>query len=148
MKEQENKKKQILQFLLLGTHMCMYIKYVKKILPLMSLEIIPNSPSYIVGMLNLSGKSIPVIDLATRLGMQRTSEYSLDQPIVLCGVGEYSIGMIVDKIIDLQDVQDQALQVQKEFIAPNSFFTALVVSHSEQSLLLDIPQILNIKLTL
>ena len=94
-------KLQVLHFVIQNMRLCVELQYVDKILPLVWLEAIPGSPLYFVGMINYAGKSVPVIDLAIRLGLNRSQSYSLDTPIILCSAGIHQTGMIVDKIISL-----------------------------------------------
>src|SRR5579871_1770841 len=102
--EIERPKLQVLHFLVSNVRMCIDLKYIKKVLPLVQLERIPGSPVYLVGLLNLAGKSIPVIDLAMRLGLHRHQAYTIDMPILICFDNEHEVGFIIDKVLGLATI--------------------------------------------
>ncbi len=58
---------------------------------------VPNSPEFIQGIINLRGRVIPVIDLRTRLGMEKT-EVTKDTRIIIVEVNGKTVGFIVDGV--------------------------------------------------
>ena len=56
---------EILQFILDDVSLGCDVTELDQILPMMTLEIIPNAPPYFQGMMNLNGTLIPVFDLAS-----------------------------------------------------------------------------------
>lgn len=138
----------VLHFLLRNVRICIDLHNVDKVMPLTLLENVPGSPPYLVGLMNLAGKSIPVIDLAMRLGLTRDQPYSVDTPIILCTdhTGAHQAGMIVDKIIEITEVNKDHLQMHADFDKPDSAFLAIISMESELSLLININHILTISL--
>jgi len=65
----------LLRFNILQQDMCIVLKYVLKVLPLLELQIVPDAPSYVKGLMNLQGNCVPVIDLAERLGIASWFDY-------------------------------------------------------------------------
>ena len=137
-----NHKFQVLHFLLRDAHFCMEIKYVEKILPLVLIQAVPNSPPHMVGLINHAGKSITVIDLATLLGFDLGKKYSRNTPILLCSDGNHTAGMIIDHVIGLGDVEEKSIQMQKEFETKRSLFLAAITLKTEVALLINTKQIL------
>ena len=58
---------------------------------------VPNSPDFIEGVINLRGRVIPVIDLRTRMGMDR-AESNKDTRIIIVEVSDRTVGFIVDAV--------------------------------------------------
>lgn len=143
-----NTKLQILHFKLLHVRACMEIQYINKVLPLMQLEAIPMSPAYVAGLMNIAGKSIPVIDLAMMLGMKRRNSYSLDVPVLLCSQGTEEIALIVDSVHELATISEAEFQMREEFSHPTSPFLATITIGNELSLLLDMKKIFEFCLSL
>jgi len=138
-------KKQLLQFIVRKTYMCIPLEFVKKTLPLPKVEIIPNAPFYLVGLMNLAGKSVPIIDLATRLGLSRHGEkYTIFNPVMLCQSKTTEIGLVVDEVLGLCEIDEDALQMHEEFNDINSPFLASVLVKNKISLLLNVERILAI----
>lgn len=137
----------MLQVLCFYTHkvrVCMDLQNVVKIENLMTTEFVPGSPSYLVGLMNIADKGVPLIDLGMRLGMTRSDLYTLDTPVILCSDGEREIGMVVDKITGLASIEKNLLKTYDEFNKPDSPFVASAILEGELYLLLDISHILTV----
>lgn len=140
-KSLENQSIHILYCVLQDANICIDLQYIDKILPLLLLEAVPNSPAYLIGLMNLAGKTIPVIDLRLRFGMCRDKSYSVDTPILLCSFNGSTAGLIVDKITGIAEVEKGSLQMHKEFEEPNSPFMGTFTIKENASLLIDMSYI-------
>lgn len=70
---------------------------------------IPHSPPEVVGVMNLRGSIIPIIDLAYKLGMKST-EADQRSAIVVAEVHNMVIGMLVDRVSDILTVSSSQIQ--------------------------------------
>src|SRR3990167_3012334 len=100
---------QILQFTLHDACLGCDVTELEQILPMMTLEIIPNAPPYLQGMMNLNGTLIPIFNLASYLKLKPLS-YDLDTSILLAKTDGKPVGFIVDRVIDLFHVERNAIQ--------------------------------------
>lgn len=114
------------------TRVCLDIKWIKKILPLVQLEMMPNSPDYVVGLLNLANQSIPVIDLGALLHLNRTSLYTLNTPILLCSDGINDVGLLIDSVLTLEASE----AIFPDDAQPAPLILATPTIHGELSLLI------------
>lgn len=64
---------------------------------------LPHSPDYIVGVINLRGTILPIMDLSARLGMG-SSKPSERHVIIVVQVRDKTIGLLVDSVSDILDV--------------------------------------------
>jgi len=64
---------------------------------------LPHSPEYIVGVINLRGTILPIMDLSARLGMG-SSTPSERHVIIVVQVYDKTIGLLVDSVSDILDV--------------------------------------------
>ena len=78
---------------------------------------IPNTPAHVKGVINLRGTVVPVVDLRRRLGMPETSDMKFSA-IVVVTIGTKIVGLFVDEVSDVVDIQDAAVQAPPEFGAP------------------------------
>ena len=69
----------------------------------------PGVPDYIAGMANLRGAIVPVMDLAARLGWERTVASERNAIIVVHSAGK-SCGLIVESVSDLVELPAETLQ--------------------------------------
>jgi purine-binding chemotaxis protein CheW len=65
---------------------------------------IPQAPSYVLGVLNLRGAIVPVLDLRLRFGLSR-EEYSGTTVTVIITVAGRLFGIVVDAVSDVLDVE-------------------------------------------
>ena len=73
------------------------IKYVNEIIGLQQITHIPDTEDFIIGLMNLRGKIIPVIDVRIRFGMEPL-EYNDRTSVIVIDVKSTIIGLIVDEI--------------------------------------------------
>jgi purine-binding chemotaxis protein CheW len=64
---------------------------------------IPQAPSYVLGVLNLRGAIVPVLDLRLRFGLTR-EEYDATTVTVIITVAGRLFGVVVDAVSDVLDV--------------------------------------------
>ena len=90
---------------------------------------IPHSPPEVLGVMNLRGSVIPIIDLAYKLGMSST-EADQRSAIVVAEVHEMIIGMLVDRVSDILTVPRSQIQPIPEAAASlsNSYSEGIITS--------------------
>ena len=70
---------------------------------------LPQTPEYMRGVINLRGAVLPIMDLATRLGLQ-SNEPSERSVIIVVRMGERTIGLLVDAVSDILSVTQDLIQ--------------------------------------
>jgi purine-binding chemotaxis protein CheW len=70
---------------------------------------LPHAPPHVIGVMNLRGTVIPVIDLAARLGMAGMIDSSRSA-IVVAEVGGSVLGLIVDRVSDILSITSDEIQ--------------------------------------
>lgn len=81
------------------------ISYVNEIIAMQPITAIPEVEDYIKGLINLRGKIIPVIDVRVRFKMEPI-EYTDRTCIIVINVKSTVIGLIVEKIAEVDTIQD------------------------------------------
>src|SRR5712671_231992 len=74
---------------------------------------IPQSPAHVLGVLNLRGSIVPIIDLRMRFQLERAEYTALTVIIVLSvesATGRRDIGMVVDGVSDVIDVDNSRVK--------------------------------------
>ena len=99
------------------------IKYVNEIIVLSQITKVPETQDYLIGLINLRGKIIPVIDVRIRFGKEPL-EYNDRTCVIVIDVKSTVIGLIVDAIDEVAafaeneitpppSVSDLAMQAKK-----------------------------------
>lgn len=135
----------LLEFSVQDIHLSIDFRYVERVLPLPLLERVPTGPFFLAGLMNLRGKSIPVIDLGMRLGLMRSVDYSLNAPVLLCTDNDTQVGLIIDKIFGFVEVENESVQMHEKF--DHSPFLGALPLEAGISLLLNPAEILAFSLT-
>lgn len=96
----ENKIVELATFFV-GEALCgMDILKVQEINKLMERTWVPQAPEYVLGVLNLRGKIVTIIDLGKKLGLSATQLSDATRNIIVDSQDEY-IGLLVDRIGDV-----------------------------------------------
>jgi purine-binding chemotaxis protein CheW len=99
------------------------IAQVQEINRMVTITHVPRAPQFMEGVINLRGQLIPIIDLRTRFGMER-SERTKNTRIVVTEIGNKRIGMVVDSVSEvlripveqIEDAPDLVAGVDTEYI--------------------------------
>lgn len=86
---------------------------VQEIIGIPHLSKLPRSPEYVLGVMNLRGMVVPVVDLRLKLGLSLPEDG--DPVAVVMHVGEKVMGAVVDGVRDVLEVAEKNIQVPPEF---------------------------------
>lgn len=103
---------------------------------------LPNSPTYMCGVINLRGAIIPIFDLRARFEMGNT-EADQKNVIIILSVGERIIGILVDTVSDILNALSSAIKPAPNMdIDVHKQFIEGLISHEERMVvLLDIDKL-------
>jgi purine-binding chemotaxis protein CheW len=74
---------------------------------------LPHSPGYMMGVINLRGAVLPILDLSARLGM-KPAEPTARHVIIVAQVHSKIVGLLVDAVSDILTVTDENIQPTPE----------------------------------
>jgi purine-binding chemotaxis protein CheW len=91
------------------------VMYVNTIIQLPRLFKVPQAPGFILGVINLEGNVIPVIDTSVKLGMGPLNLHEQSQVIVMQRKVEdqeslHLLGFVADDVCDVTDVEATKMQ--------------------------------------
>jgi purine-binding chemotaxis protein CheW len=98
---------QYLSFMLGGEEYATDILRVQEIKGWDTVTRVPYSPNYILGVINLRGAIVPIIDLRVRFGLERAAFDSTTVTVVMHvagGRGERIVGVVVDAVSEVYNV--------------------------------------------
>lgn len=79
---------------------------------------IPNSPDFVMGIINLRGEVVPIVDLRRRFGLEPI-EYSANTVVIVVrveeGAGEKTVGLVVDAVADVHDIKGEDMRESPDF---------------------------------
>jgi purine-binding chemotaxis protein CheW len=100
-----------LSFVLAGEAYAASIMDVREILKIRSLTDVPRAPRGVLGVISKRGMVLPVVDLATALGL-RTPDRRLrvSQRVLVVGDGDRACGLRVDAVSEVIKLQTNAIE--------------------------------------
>ena len=91
---------------------------VKEIIGMMTTTPVPSTPSWVLGVINLRGKVIPVVDLRLKFGME-SRPFDDRTCIVVAEVNNQdellNIGVVVDSVNEVANVKEQDVEKTPSF---------------------------------
>lgn len=110
------------------------IGQVREIIRLSAVTPMPNVPETVLGMINVRGKIIPVVDMHRYLGLAPTTA-GLAARIVVIDIGGTSIGLQVDAATDVIRVARASLEAAGEIIPSGSLTNVIGVFNLDDRLI-------------
>ncbi|MFP4698311.1 MAG: chemotaxis protein CheW [Eubacteriales bacterium] len=104
--EEDTQKDKYLTFDIGNEQYGINIKYVIEIIGIQDITEMPEQPIYVKGIINLRGKIIPVIDVRLRF-KKEFRPYNDRTCIIVVDIVGMSIGLIVDSVEEVVDIQEQ-----------------------------------------
>jgi purine-binding chemotaxis protein CheW len=108
---------------------------------------IPHAPPHVLGVLNLRGSIVPIVDLRMRFSLDR-AEYTTITVIIVVSVissaGRRDFGVVVDGVSDVVDVNPEQVKAAPELGAKSAtdYIRGLVPVAERMVVLLDIDRLI------
>ena len=137
-----------LTFSLAGEEYGIGILKVKEIIGMMAITVVPRTPSYVKGVINLRGKVIPVVDLRLKFGMgandctERTCIIVVE---ITVAAEKILTGIIVDSVSEVLNIKGGDIEDTPGFGSKLNmdYILGMAKTGGRVKILLDIDQVLN-----
>lgn len=107
---------------------------------------VPSTPSHVLGVINLRGNIIPIVDIRPALSLPQTS--ASGHQIVIVKHGTVSLGIIVDNVYAVVGVPESSVQAipseqgkQQAGSNPNRFVMGIIQRETGPAALLNIERV-------
>lgn len=104
---------------------------------------LPHAPDFVRGVINLRGSVLPVVDLATRLGIE-SGEPNERSVIIVVDVGGRTVGLRVDAVSDILSIPSGDLQTPPDLVTEeaDAFIRALTIVEGRMIRVLEVGRVL------
>lgn len=115
---------------------------VESIIKLQAITKVPHAPDYVVGVTNLRGSIVPVIDLKARLGLPK-SQSGDDTRIVVAILQDQKVGMVVDAVSQVIEIEDNLIEPAPHMSSSIdvNYIRGIVKINEELVILLDLEKV-------
>ena len=86
----------------------MSIRFVTEIIPMQKPTMVPETPDYVKGIINLRGRIIPLIDMRLKFAKEEIP-YTPRTCIIIIDVDSIVLGLIVEKVNDVLKLNDNQI---------------------------------------
>lgn len=121
---------EIIAFRLNGQEFCVRTTSIREIRGWAPVRPLPHAPYEVLGVMNLRGTVIPIVDLAAKLGMQ-SATINDRSAIVVTDVRGLTIGLLVDGVSDILTVSMDKLQPIPAAAGPTTHYADGIVAHDK-----------------
>lgn len=119
------------------------VAVVQSIERVISITRVPGTPSYVKGVINLSGTVTPIVDLRERLGLEPI-EIDKETRIIIVTLEDFDVGLIVDAANDVIDIPIEAIELQPDVVGSieSDFISGLVKVDKRLFVMLELSNVL------
>ena len=137
-KTQHDELIQLVSFMLDNEEYGVEVLKVREIIRMPTITKMPNTPSYVEGVINLRGKVIPIISMRKRFGLME-SEHSNQTRIMVMDVAGTLTGFIVDAVSEVIRIHSSEIQPPPSMVVSGGIgqeFITGVFNHLERLLII------------
>lgn len=144
----ESQIEQFLTFQLAGEAYGVGILKVQEIRGWEAVRVIPNTPAFIKGVLNLRGSVVPIVDLRERFSLEHCDYTQKTVVIVLCvkhRANTFVMGIVADAVSDVLDIKLDEIKKPPNFGTKidTRYMRGMHVYKNNMIMLLDVDKLLN-----
>ena len=142
-KDKEEIRQEIVSFTIGAQSFCIEIDHVLEIRGWTETTVLPHAPDFVVGMMNLRGTVLPVVDLSMRLGLGKTTP-QLRHVIIIAQIGDKTTGLLVDSVSDILTVKQQDMRATPDVASEKTaaFIKGVYTLESNLVRAIDVHQVL------
>ncbi len=100
---------QVVGFILKDELFGIDILNVEEIIKPVDFTYVPNTKPFVMGVINLRGKIIPIVDLRLKFGLVK-KPIDIESRIIVAHMDEYTVGFIVDKIERVYYIEKKSIE--------------------------------------
>ncbi|HET6969704.1 MAG TPA: chemotaxis protein CheW [Phenylobacterium sp.] len=124
---------EVISLTVAGHAFCIDIFAVREIRGWAAATPLPQAPDYVIGVINLRGTVMPVLDLGARLGLGATDVTSRHVTVVIQRDDDL-VGLVVDEVQETIIIQSDELQPPPHYAATEEVFVDALIPRGGQIL--------------
>ena len=134
-----------LRFSLHNECFAMPLLLVKEVIAYPEITAIPNTPKHFLGIMNLRGQIISIIDLRDKLNIK--NDFNPETTVIICDLKSCTIGIVVDSVDSVLNLKQSEIKQTPEIQGPVSseYINGIVTLDQRLILLIDVMKALDLK---
>lgn len=132
---------QVVTFRLHNEVYALDILYVQEIIRMLPVTHVPLSTEWIAGVINLRGQIIPLITLASRLGLE-VDAAGRNTRFMIVRNRDMALGLIVDEVLEVLRLSARVLEAPPSHLAHRDYIQAVSKQERGMVIVLDLAKVL------
>ncbi len=116
-KNQVSENVKLVVFRLDGQKYALRLAVVERVIPSLEITPLPKAPAIVLGVINIEGNVIPVVNVRKRLNFKEREMQLADQ-IIIARTSKRSIALLVDEVTGLIEYEEQGM-ILPDSVLPN-----------------------------
>ncbi len=112
--KQKNEEKKYLTFRVASETYALNLRKTKEIIKPSKITVVPNTEEYIIGVINLRGQIVPVIDMGERLKLTGDKAAIELRKIIIVEIEDVLIGLMVAQVNEVVEVNEEKIEEVNE----------------------------------
>ena len=139
---EQAEQKQILIFALDEPRYALYLSAVERVVHAVETTALPTAPKFVVGVINMQGQVIPVLDIRSCFGIP-AREINQDDQFILARTSKRLVALVVDSVIGIHELSAQELVTARQILPGTAYIDSLAKIKGDLVLLCDLEQFLS-----
>jgi purine-binding chemotaxis protein CheW len=123
-------------FRLDGERFALPLDHVEIVLRMVSFTPVPDAPPWVIGVIDLHGRVIPVTDLRRRLGRPAKAPYLNDRLLVI-SLAKRTVAVVVDEVTEVLELPVSKVETPPDPLCDSRYLRAVVRREDGLILILD-----------
>lgn len=86
------------------------VMQIREVLRSPEISPVPGAPSYVLGIINLRGNVVAIIDTRSRFGLPSHEEIDDASRILILEAGDYVVGFLVDSVSEVAELKNEEIE--------------------------------------
>ena len=86
------------------------VMQIREVLRSQEISPVPGAPSYVLGIINLRGNVVAIIDTRSQFGLPSREEVDDASRILILEAGDYVVGFLVDSVSEVAELQNDQIE--------------------------------------
>lgn len=128
-------------FVVHGRNFALPIEDVREIRAWSGTTQLPKAPPYVMGVMNLRGSIVPIVDVAARFNIGQ-AQPTPTHVVIVSAIGTRPVGLLVDAVSDIIDTEPSDLRpVPEEAVQDSDGLAGLLTYKNLLVALIDVPKL-------
>jgi len=117
------------------------LDHVVRVLRMVAITPVPEMPEWVLGIINMAGQTLPVIDPRCLFG-QKSKDPELQDRILILQIQEQTVAVVVDEVLSIMDFTSEQIESPPPALSSSRALAATIQQDDVMIMVLDVYRLL------